>query len=51
MGRVFLVDLGSKTQYRCRFCESPLALKDDVLSWVIPLSFPLISSILVVGNR
>ncbi|GKV00991.1 hypothetical protein SLEP1_g13594 [Rubroshorea leprosula] len=33
MGRVFLVDLGSKTQYRCRFCESPLALKDDVLSW------------------
>ncbi|GLU22962.1 hypothetical protein SLE2022_389980 [Rubroshorea leprosula] len=32
MGRVFLVDLGNRTHYRCRFCESHLALIDDVLS-------------------
>ncbi|KAL3741806.1 hypothetical protein ACJRO7_017299 [Eucalyptus globulus] len=31
MGRVFLVELGGRA-YRCRFCNSPLALADDVLS-------------------
>ncbi|KAJ7947009.1 Protein yippee-like [Quillaja saponaria] len=31
MGRVFLVDLDGRT-YRCRFCDSPLALADDVIS-------------------
>ncbi|XP_030467831.1 protein yippee-like At5g53940 [Syzygium oleosum] len=31
MGRVFLVELGGRG-YRCRFCNSPLALADDVLS-------------------
>ncbi|KAI4296783.1 hypothetical protein L6164_036708 [Bauhinia variegata] len=31
MGRVFLVDLEGRA-YRCRFCDSPLGLADDVLS-------------------
>ncbi|XP_062095758.1 protein yippee-like At5g53940 [Humulus lupulus] len=31
MGRVFLVELDGRA-YRCRFCDSPLALADDVLS-------------------
>ncbi|KAG7959025.1 hypothetical protein I3843_10G051100 [Carya illinoinensis] len=31
MGRVFLVDLDGRT-YRCKFCESALALVDDVIS-------------------
>ncbi|XP_030528870.1 protein yippee-like At5g53940 [Rhodamnia argentea] len=31
MGRVFLVELGGRA-YRCRFCNSPLALADDVIS-------------------
>ncbi|KNA13177.1 hypothetical protein SOVF_119110 isoform A [Spinacia oleracea] len=31
MGRVFLVELDGKA-YRCRFCDSPLALAEDVLS-------------------
>ncbi|XP_052200744.1 protein yippee-like At5g53940 [Diospyros lotus] len=31
MGRVFLVELQGRS-YRCRFCHSPLALNDDVLS-------------------
>ncbi|KAL2931897.1 hypothetical protein RDABS01_037307 [Bienertia sinuspersici] len=31
MGRVFLVELDGK-YYRCKFCESPLALADDILS-------------------
>ncbi|KAF7803421.1 protein yippee-like [Senna tora] len=31
MGRVFLVDLEGRA-YRCRFCDSPLALAEDVLS-------------------
>ncbi|KAH9603186.1 hypothetical protein KSS87_019640 [Heliosperma pusillum] len=31
MGRVFLVDLDGKV-YRCKFCDTPLALADDVLS-------------------
>ncbi|KAB1221973.1 hypothetical protein CJ030_MR2G007009 [Morella rubra] len=31
MGRLFLVDLEGRA-YRCRFCESPLALVDNVLS-------------------
>ena len=33
MGRVFLVDLEGRT-YRCRFCDSALALADHVLSRV-----------------
>ncbi|KAI4304378.1 hypothetical protein MLD38_039899 [Melastoma candidum] len=31
MGRVFLVELGGRA-YRCSFCDSPLALADDILS-------------------
>ncbi|XP_027346960.1 protein yippee-like At5g53940 [Abrus precatorius] len=31
MGRVFLVDLDGRS-YRCRFCRTPLALADHVLS-------------------
>ncbi|KAJ9136134.1 hypothetical protein P3X46_033242 [Hevea brasiliensis] len=31
MGRIFLVDLEGRC-YRCRFCDTPLALADDVLS-------------------
>ncbi|KAH7546042.1 protein yippee-like At5g53940 [Ziziphus jujuba] len=31
MGRVFLVELDGKA-YRCRFCDIPLALVDEVLS-------------------
>uniref|UniRef100_A0A7C8ZNM9 Protein yippee-like n=1 Tax=Opuntia streptacantha TaxID=393608 RepID=A0A7C8ZNM9_OPUST len=31
MGRVFVVELDGKA-YRCRCCDSPLALADDVLS-------------------
>ncbi|XP_057544647.1 protein yippee-like At5g53940 [Amaranthus tricolor] len=31
MGRVFLVELDGKV-YRCRCCDSPLALADDILS-------------------
>ncbi|KAJ8446938.1 hypothetical protein Cgig2_026436 [Carnegiea gigantea] len=31
MGRVFMVELDGKA-YRCRCCDSPLALADDVLS-------------------
>ncbi|KAF3451443.1 hypothetical protein FNV43_RR07538 [Rhamnella rubrinervis] len=31
MGRVFLVELNGKA-YRCKFCDVPLALSDDVLS-------------------
>lgn len=26
------MELGSKTHYRCRYCDSPLALTDDILS-------------------
>ncbi|CAN6546390.1 unnamed protein product [Malus baccata var. baccata] len=32
MGRIFLIELDGRT-YRCRFCDSALALADDVLSW------------------
>ncbi|WCJ27077.1 Protein yippee-like [Euphorbia peplus] len=31
MGRIFVVDLEGRC-YRCRFCDTPLALADDVLS-------------------
>ncbi|XP_058199303.1 protein yippee-like At5g53940 [Rhododendron vialii] len=31
MGRVFLVELEGRS-YRCRYCHSPLALADDVVS-------------------
>ncbi|KAF4350624.1 hypothetical protein CsatB_000933 [Cannabis sativa] len=31
MGRLFLVELDGRA-YRCRVCDSPLALADDVLS-------------------
>ncbi|PRQ28990.1 hypothetical protein RchiOBHm_Chr5g0008981 [Rosa chinensis] len=31
MGRIFLVELEGRT-YRCQYCDSPLALADDVLS-------------------
>ncbi|KAL1289167.1 hypothetical protein HN51_057862 [Arachis hypogaea] len=31
MGRVFLLELQGRA-YRCRFCDTPLALSDDVLS-------------------
>ncbi|KAL9243622.1 hypothetical protein vseg_017486 [Gypsophila vaccaria] len=31
MGRVFVVELDGNT-YRCKFCDNPLALVDDVLS-------------------
>ncbi|KAM1347526.1 hypothetical protein ACFX2H_036447 [Malus domestica] len=31
MGRIFLIELDGRT-YRCRFCDSALALADDVLS-------------------
>ncbi|KAI4299411.1 hypothetical protein L6164_032878 [Bauhinia variegata] len=31
MGRIFLVELEGRA-YRCRFCDSPLALADDLLS-------------------
>ncbi|CAN1280902.1 Protein yippee-like At5g53940 [Linum perenne] len=31
MGRVFLVELEGRC-YRCRFCDTPLALADDVIS-------------------
>uniref|UniRef100_A0A5B7BG10 Protein yippee-like n=1 Tax=Davidia involucrata TaxID=16924 RepID=A0A5B7BG10_DAVIN len=31
MGRVFLVELEGRA-YRCRYCDSPLALADDVIS-------------------
>lgn len=44
MGRVFLVDLDGRA-YRCRFCESALALVDDVLSRVtttLCFSLPLL---------
>ncbi|CAL2251796.1 unnamed protein product [Prunus armeniaca] len=31
MGRIFLVELDGRA-YRCRFCDSPLALADDIIS-------------------
>ncbi|BFG27813.1 hypothetical protein CerSpe_140870 [Prunus speciosa] len=31
MGRIFLVELDGRS-YRCRFCDSPLALADDIIS-------------------
>ncbi|KAL8130424.1 hypothetical protein V2J09_019579 [Rumex salicifolius] len=31
MGRVFLLELNGRA-YRCRFCDTPLALADDVIS-------------------
>ncbi|KAH9608502.1 hypothetical protein KSS87_012358 [Heliosperma pusillum] len=31
MGRVFLVELDDKA-YRCKFCDTPIALADDILS-------------------
>ncbi|XP_028777492.1 protein yippee-like At5g53940 [Neltuma alba] len=31
MGRVFLVDLEGRA-YRCRYCDAPLALAEDVIS-------------------
>ncbi|CAL0313482.1 unnamed protein product [Lupinus luteus] len=31
MGRVFIVDLDGRS-YRCRFCDTPLALADHLLS-------------------
>ncbi|CAI0468754.1 unnamed protein product [Linum tenue] len=31
MGRLFLVELEGRC-YRCRFCDTPLALADDVIS-------------------
>ncbi|KAG5561710.1 hypothetical protein RHGRI_004677 [Rhododendron griersonianum] len=37
MGRVFLVELEGRS-YRCRYCHSPLALADDVVSRVSSLS-------------
>ena len=37
MGRVFLVDLEGRT-YRCRYCDSALALADHVLSRVFSFS-------------
>ncbi|KAF7149792.1 hypothetical protein RHSIM_Rhsim02G0133300 [Rhododendron simsii] len=40
MGRVFLVELEGRS-YRCRYCHSPLALADDVVSRVSSLSLSL----------
>ncbi|KAH9614963.1 hypothetical protein KSS87_004921 [Heliosperma pusillum] len=34
MGRVFLVELDDKA-YRCKFCDTPIALADDILSRMI----------------
>ncbi|KAH9748797.1 protein yippee-like [Citrus sinensis] len=33
MGRIFLVELKGRSYYKCRFCNSHLALADSVLSW------------------
>ncbi|KAH9797088.1 protein yippee-like [Citrus sinensis] len=35
MGRIFLVELKGRSYYKCRFCNSHLALADSVLSWVL----------------
>ncbi|KAB2601247.1 protein yippee-like [Pyrus ussuriensis x Pyrus communis] len=34
MGRIFLIELDGRT-YRCRFCDSALALAGDVLSRIV----------------
>ncbi|KAJ0082179.1 hypothetical protein Patl1_10658 [Pistacia atlantica] len=33
MGRVFLVELQSRSFYKCRFCHTHLAPSDNILSW------------------
>ena len=47
MGRVFLVELDGKV-YRCRCCDSPLALADDILSRVNDFKFSSLSLLCLI---